>query len=130
MNLLSRAAALGLLAVSLAACSAAQQAAFDATLAKVDATAAKGVDVACTNLPRAELAYTAGVAAGTFRSSKKVADAFMTVKSGCAARAAGADVSGVATSMLLAYLTIKAQVPQVEPLPAGLERGIVLKRRA
>jgi len=130
MNLLSRAGACAALALSLAACSAAQQAAFDAALANVDATTAKGVDVACTNLPRAELAYTAGVASGTFRSSKKLADAFMTVKSGCAARAAGTDVSGVAAAMLLAYLTIKAQVPQVEPLPAGLERSIVLKRGA
>ncbi|MFL1873921.1 hypothetical protein ACIKT0_01625 [Hansschlegelia beijingensis] len=123
MNLLSRAAACGLLALSLAACSAAQQAAFDAVTAR-------GVDIACANLPRAELLYAAALVSGQARPSKRISGAFATVKSGCAARAAGADVTGVAASMLLAYVAIKTEVPQVEPLPAGLERSIVLKRGA
>jgi len=129
MTLLSRAAALGLLAFSLVACSTAQQAAFNAALAKLDATTAKGVAFVCAQRPRAQLIYTAALASGEVRPSKKLETAFATVNGGCEAYAAGADVSGVATSMLLAYLTIKAQTPELEPLPAGLERTIALKRR-
>jgi hypothetical protein len=55
---------------------------------------------------------------------RKVQDGFATLNSGCATLEAGGDVTAVATSMLIAYIAIKSEVPAVEPLPVDLQRFV------